>query len=247
MARTNATSDQGADRRPSAFARDATPEPNRRGSIEAYIRANLALAPVPIVPELSIYTAHSRSGLSRRKHRSAATPYWAYPWAGGIALARHILDHPDVVGQRRVLDLGTGSGLVAIAAARAGAGTVIAADMDLDATIAAHLNAQANQTAVDILHADITSGPLPDVDLVLAGDVFYEAGVAARVKEFLARCRAAGIAVLVGDPGREFLPRSHLRPLQSYPIPDFGAAAGGGTMGCVFEFTAPAQATTICA
>src|SRR5262249_10318086 len=149
-------------------------------------------------------------------------PYWAHLWAGGLALARHILDRPETVAGRRVLDLGAGSGIVGIAAARAGAAQVIAADVDRYALTALGLNAAANPVSIATVWGDATARPPPPVDLVAVGDLFYECDLAARVTAFLDRCTGAGIDVLIGDPGRAFLPRSRLRLLAEYPVSDLG-------------------------
>ena len=136
-----------------------------------------------------------------------------------------------------VADLGTGSGLVAIAAAKAGAGAVMAADADPNAVTALRLNATANGVAIDAWAGDAANGKPPDVDMILAGDVFYEAALAAHVTAFCDRCLRAGIAVLVGDPGRTHLPRHRLRLLAEYAVADFGAATRGGeTPAFVFAF-----------
>ncbi len=165
------------------------------------------------------------------------TPYWAYDWGGGLALARHLLDHPGIVAGRRVLDLGTGSGVVAIAAALSAARQVIAADVDRYAIAATQLNAAANGVGVDTLLGDLTAGRAPDTDLLLVGDLFYEEGLARRVTDFLGRCLDAGIAILVGDPGRAFLPRARLRLVAEYPGVDFGDTAPGGLRtNAVFAF-----------
>ncbi|TRC93943.1 methyltransferase [Mesorhizobium sp. WSM4303] len=204
----------------------------------------MRLAPVPALPEILLYTAHPASGLRRlaepRQSGDAdddavaleddapepQPPYWAYAWAGGAVLARYILDHPQSVAGRRVLDLGAGSGLVGIAAAKAGASTVIAAEIDRNGVAAIGLNAEANGVEITIVDKDITTGPPPAVDLVLAGDVFYGREVALHVTPFLDRCLAAGIEVLVGDPRRNDLPLSRLRLLAEYTVPDFGDAKG---------------------
>jgi len=186
-----------------------------------------------------LYTAHPGSGLRRLVvGYDGQAPYWAYPWAGGIALARFVLDRPAIVTGLRVLDLGAGSGLVAIAAAKADAAEVIAAETDFHGLAAIHLNAAANAVAVRALGEDVISGEPPAVDLVLAGDVFYDADLAIRVEAFLDRCMARGIAVLVGDPGRRPLPRARLRLLAEYAVPDFGASRSGATgTSAVFAFS----------
>lgn len=201
--------------------------PDRRLDPVEFIKANMRLGPVPTLPEIRLYTAHPGSGLRRLLEGDANAPepqppYWAYVWAGGAVLARHVLDHPSIVAGRRVLDLGAGSGLVGIAAAKAGAREVTAAEIDRNGVAAIGLNAAANGTAIAVVGDDMTAGPPPVMDLILAGDVFYGQDVALRVIPFLDRCLAAGIAVLVGDPGRAYLPRSRLRLLAEYQVPDFG-------------------------
>ncbi len=196
-----------------------------------FIRTNTRLAPVPSLPDIRLHTAHEATGLwqlgeSEADGADPPPPYWAFPWAGGLALARHIRERPRTVAGRRVLDLGAGSGLVAIAAAMAGAGAVSAADVDPYAVAAIGLNAAANGVAVAVIADDLTGGPPPPVDLVLAGDVFYERGLAGRMTAFLDRCLAAGVEVLVGDPGRTYLPRARLRLIAEYRVPDVGEVEG---------------------
>jgi predicted nicotinamide N-methyase len=165
------------------------------------------------------------------------TPYWAYEWGGGLALARHILNHPDIVAGRTVLDLGAGSGIVGIAAAKSGAKHVIAADIDRYALTAIGLNAAANGVTISTFFGDLTSGSPPDVDVVLVGDLFYEAGLAQRVITFLDRCLASNIVILVGDPWRTFLPRIRLQLLAEYPGTDFGCRnRGEQKQNAVFSF-----------
>ncbi|MET3519643.1 class I SAM-dependent methyltransferase [Mesorhizobium abyssinicae] len=199
-----------------------------------FIKANMRLAAVAALPEIQIFSAHPGSGLRRLvdpDDEDAAAPepqppYWAYAWAGGTVLARYILDRPQTVAGRRVLDLGAGSGLVGIAAAKAGARAVIAAEIDRNGIVALGLNAAANGVAITVIGEDVTAGPPPAVDLVLAGDVFYGHEVARRVIPFFDRCLAAGIEVLVGDPRRTDLPLTRLKLLAEYKVPDFGDAKG---------------------
>lgn len=191
---------------------------------QRFIRENLHVTSVPMVPEIRLYTAHAGSGLRRLsgEGRSGAPPYWAYRWAGGTVLARYFLDHPETVGSRRVLDLGAGSSIVGIAAAKAGASVVIAADTDPFAAAATRLNADLNGVSITAVTDDLTVSPPPTVDVVAVGDLFYERDLAERVTAFLDRCLAAGMKVLVGDPGRAFLPRSRLRLVAEYAVADFG-------------------------
>ncbi|MDB5708160.1 MAG: methyltransferase [Sphingomonas bacterium] len=193
----------------------------------AFIRANFPLVPVPGIPEITLHKAAPSSGLATLAAQDPdfASPYWAYHWAGGLALARFILDHPDRVAGLRVLDLGCGAGLVAIAAAKAGAAGVIAADIDRYAIAALRLNAACNGVSVTAAEGDLTFGDPPPVDLILVGDLFYAPDLAGRVTAFLDRCLTAGIAVLIGDPWRAPLPTARLTLLAEYKVAETGHAA----------------------
>jgi len=146
-------------------------------------------------------------------------PFWAFAWLGGQAVARYLLDTPAEVAGRRVLDLATGSGLCALAARRAGADAVTAVDVDPVAVTAAGLNAAANGLTVTVRLDDVLDRPAPDVDVVLAGDVFYDAAMSERVLPWLLEAARRGVRVLVGDPGRHYLPRAVLVELASYEVP----------------------------
>jgi predicted nicotinamide N-methyase len=189
-----------------------------------FIRSHFPVTPVPSVPEILLHKAGPKSGLWRLAEMAEdfATPYWAYDWGGGLALARHILNYPEIVAGRSVLDLGAGSGIVGIAAAKSGAKHVLAADIDRYAIAAIGLNAAANGTEISAFLGDLTAGSPPDVDIVLVGDLFYEADLARRVTTFLDRCLGSNINVLIGDPWRTFLPRMRLQLLAEYPGTDFG-------------------------
>ncbi|MET3665048.1 50S ribosomal protein L11 methyltransferase [Caulobacter sp. 1776] len=208
--------------------------------LEAFIQDRLPLEPAPGVPEIRLHRAGPRSGLMRLADADPdfGSPYWARPWGGGLALARHVLDHPEVVAGKRVLDLGAGSGLVAIAAALAGAGEVSAADVDPYAVRATRLNAAANGVAVEAIHDDLTAAEPPDVDLILVGDLFYDPDLAARVSGFLARCLASGIEVLIGDPWRTALPTDRLGVVAEYPVADYGDPDGATRAAAVFALKA---------
>ncbi|WP_198350906.1 class I SAM-dependent methyltransferase [Flavisphingomonas formosensis] len=188
-----------------------------------FIRARLPLLPVPGIGEIHLHKAVPTSGLSRflaqqPDARNQEAPYWAHHWGGGLALARHVLDHSTLVSGRRILDLGAGSGLVAIAACQAGAAAVTAAETDRNAIVAMRLNLAANRAQANILHADILDDrPLP-VDVVLVGDLFYEAALAMRVISYLDRCLDAGIDVLIGDPYRTSLPLQRLMHVADHRI-----------------------------
>jgi predicted nicotinamide N-methyase len=200
----------------------------------AFIRARLHLKAVPGCPGVRLYAPDARSGLGRL---TGAPPYWAYAWAGGLALARHLARHPEIVIGRRVLDFGAGTGLLAILAAKAGAREVLAADLDPMARAAIALNAAANGAAVTVLDTDFTApgAALPEVEIVLAGDVFYLPRVTRRVLPFLDRCAAAGRAVLIGDPYRKPLPRARLHRLAEYEVTDMGQDGGQKITAAVFS------------
>ncbi len=187
--------------------------------IRDFIKTNLHLIPAPCVPEIRLYRAHPRSGLSRLLGEDGVQPYWAYGWAGGTVLARYLLDHAEMVAGRCVLDLGTGSGIVAIAAMKAGARSVMAVDIDAHSMAAAQLNAEANGVDIELHLGDLLGGPPPQADLILVSDLFYDKTTAERLTAFLLTCEAE---ILVGDPGRAYLPLKHLRPLAEYDVPDFG-------------------------
>lgn len=148
----------------------------------------------------------------------APLPYWAFAWAGGLAIARHLEVEPGLVAGRRILDLGTGSGLGAIAALRAGAERAVAVDVDPLAIDATELNARANGVRVATALRDVLDEPPPDVDVILAGDCFYEEPMAARVSRWLAGARDCGIDVVIGDPGRRYLPSADLLELATYEV-----------------------------
>ena len=193
-----------------------------------FVRAHTSVAPVPFVQELQLHQASDPFLLWETTERDLAArgialPYWAFPWAGGTALAAYLLDHPHEVQGRRVLDLATGSGLVAIAAARAGAVEVLANDIDPLALAAVELNAALNAVTVRTLTADLLDAPdhpaLASIEVALAGDVAYERPMARRLFAFLTALAARGVTVLVGDPGRAYLPSGGLERLATYDIP----------------------------
>jgi predicted nicotinamide N-methyase len=147
-------------------------------------------------------------------------PFWAFAWAGGQALARYILDHPVQVAGKTVIDLASGSGLVAIAAMKAGATAVFAYDIDAFARTAIALNARANNVAIAVCDDDLLAGAAaPVADTILAGDIFYERDTAERAFAFLGAKAAEGAIVLIGDPGRSYLPKDRLRRIAEYQVP----------------------------
>ena len=179
----------------------------------------------PAVPELELLLADDMeqawtSLQTELDDAALPPPFWAFAWLGGQAVARHVLDTPGEVQGRRVLDLATGSGLCALAAARAGAAHVEGVDVDPVAVAAAALNAERNGVEVVLQERDVLDEPLPpDVDVVLAGDVFYDAAMAERVLPWLLAARRSGARVLLGDPGRHYLPRALLTELAAYDVP----------------------------
>lgn len=192
---------------------------------ESFILANTALRPVPHAPEIRLHVADEATALWQRTEEELEAiglppPFWAFAWAGGQALARYLLDNPDLCAGARVLDFASGSGLCAVAAARAGAARVLASDLDPFALPAIALNAAANGVAERIAAtAEDLIGRTPEADLVLAADIFYERDLAARVGDWLGDLAARGTRVLVGDPGRSYLPRARLEQLASYRVP----------------------------
>jgi len=208
-----------------------------RFDLAFFIRANLPVAAVPGIPEIRLHKASPTSGLGRLARRDEdgfGPPYWAHYWAGGLALARYVLDNPSVVASRRVLDLGAGSGLVGIAAAKAGARQVAAAEVDRYAVAALKLNVKLNNVSISVMRRDVTESPAPRIDLILVGDLFYSADLSDRVVAFLDRCSKRGIRSLIGDPWRAHLPIPRLTELTRYLVAEGGSGALRASG--VFEF-----------
>ena len=190
----------------------------------AFILANTRLQPVPHAPEISLWLADEVTPLWRLTEEELGEiglppPFWAFAWAGGQGLARWLLDHPAEVAGKRALDLATGSGLVGVAAMKAGATSVLCADIDPFCGAAVALNADANRVRLDFTAADLLDAPPPEVDVICAGDVCYEKPMTDRVLAWLARSRANGTRVLIGDPGRTYFPREGLEFLAEYRVP----------------------------
>jgi predicted nicotinamide N-methyase len=187
-----------------------------------YLRTHTTLAPVPFVPELLLHQAEEPIALWEETEAAGVAqppPFWAFAWAGGQALARYVLDTPALVEGRAVLDLATGSGLVALAAARAGAVPVTANDIDPLSLAAVEANAAANGLSVRTVEEDLLSSAALEYPVILAGDVFYSREMAARVLPFLHGAASRGALVLVGDPGRAYLPVSSMIKHISYDVP----------------------------
>ena len=197
----------------------ATRSPAR---LRAFVRRHTTLRPVPDVPGLRLHVAEDVMETCRLAglelgQADPPLPYWAFAWAGGLGVARYLLDHPDEVAGRRVVDVASGSGLCAIVAARSGAASVLAIDIDPLAEAAIHLNARANGVRIAFSHADPLDAPPPPCDVILAGDVSYEETMAARMFDWLGRAARGGSRVIVGDPGRRYLPPD-LDRLASYRV-----------------------------
>jgi predicted nicotinamide N-methyase len=190
----------------------------------AFILENTRLQSPPHTPELRLHLADEITPIWKLTEEALLEiglppPYWAFAWAGGQALARYVLDNPDVVTGRAVIDFASGSGLVAIAAARAGAARVLAADIDGYCGEALALNARANGVVVGFTDVDLLDAPSPAwADVILAGDICYEKPLAERVLAWLAQARHAGATVLIGDPGRSYFPRTGLTLLAEYQV-----------------------------
>ncbi|MFZ2102865.1 MAG: methyltransferase [Oricola sp.] len=189
-----------------------------------FIRANTAIMAPPHVPEIRLHLADEAHDLWHRTEEELQEiglepPFWAFAWAGGQGLARYVLDHPDMVRGKRVLDFATGSGLVAVAAAKAGAARVTANDIDPFCKTAVALNAEVNGVAIGWDGRDLVGDMTLDAEIVLAGDVFFDRAMSAAVAPWFSALANRGVIVLVGDPGRSYLPREKLAPLASYEVP----------------------------
>ena len=187
---------------------------------DTFIRDNSQLLAPPLVPEIRLHLASEVIPLWRKTEEELAKigvppPYWAFAWAGGQALARYVLDHPELVLGKRVLDFGAGSGLVALAAAKAGAAHVIAADIDPFAIAAIARNATVNGVAIETVTDDVIGGS-ELFDLILVGDMCYERPLAERLMLWL---KSSPAQVLLGDPGRSYFPKTGLTQLASYSVP----------------------------
>jgi predicted nicotinamide N-methyase len=195
------------------------------GDPAVFIIANTLLLPVPLVPEIRLHVADEAVPLWTKTEDEIneiglPPPFWAFAWAGGQALARYILDHPETVAGKIVIDLASGSGLVAIAAAKAGAARVIAYDIDSFACTAIALNARRNDVAIEVCGDDLLAGATaPEAGTILAGDIFYDSDTAMRAFDFLSARAMYGATVLIGDPGRSFLPKDKLRQIAEYKVP----------------------------
>ncbi len=210
-----------------------SPTPASILRLRAFVEARTAAAPVPLVPELVLRQAGEVHGLWQAAQEEPEgwedSPYWAFPWAGGQALSRYVLDRPEVVRGRRVADFATGSGLVAIAALRAGAAAVLALDRDPFAEAAVALNAAANGVVVPFRAGDAIGAPLPEVEVLLAGDVFYERGLAEGSLRWFRALASQGVRVVAGDAGRTYAPAGGFTELAAYEVPTTVAIEASGS------------------
>lgn len=188
-----------------------------------FILANTAVLAPPHVPEIRLHLADEAHDLWHRTEEELGQiglppPFWAFAWAGGQGLARYVLDNPELVAGKRVLDFASGSGLVGIAAKLAGARQVLCVDVDPYACAAATLNADLNSVRIEPVKAQIT-GQTPDADLILAGDVFYDRALAIDMLPWFEACAQSGIDIYVGDPGRSYFPKTGFERLAAYEVP----------------------------
>jgi predicted nicotinamide N-methyase len=192
-------------------------------SRRAFILRQTRLRPVPGLEEIRLHLADEVLPLCHALQvetgdPDAALPYWAFAWGGGLGLATYLREHPDAVAGRRVFDIAAGSGLCAIAALEAGASEATGIDIDPFAITAIRLNARANGHRVAVVEGDVLDDPPPDVDVILAGDCWYEASLAERMLPWLQRARDEGIAILTGDPGRRYLPADEFVEIARYDV-----------------------------
>ena len=190
----------------------------------AFVRANTSILSPPLVPEIKLHLAHEALPIWQKTEDELGKiglppPFWAFAWAGGQALARYILDTPSTVSGKRIIELASGSGMVGIAAMKAGAASVLSADIDLFSTAAIKVNAELNAVSLSITSEDLLASAVPDADVILVGDLFYEKGVAEHCLAWLEQAQAKGNDVLIGDPGRSYLPKERLVKVAEYSVP----------------------------
>ena len=190
----------------------------------AFIRANTRILSPPLLPEIRLHLAEQSLPIWMKTEEELGAsglppPYWAFAWAGGQALGRHLLDHPALVAGKPVLDLAAGCGMTAIAALKAGAASAIGNDIDNFAGAAMALNAELNGVALEVRLGDLLSGPPMPGHVILVGDLFYEKPLAARVLTWLDGCQKAGATILTGDPQRTYFPKHRFTRIADYEVP----------------------------
>ncbi|MGA9658775.1 MAG: 50S ribosomal protein L11 methyltransferase [Asticcacaulis sp.] len=188
-----------------------------------FIRDNTRALPVPSIPSIQLYQADAVTPLWLMTEQDLARerldpPFWAFAWAGGQAMALYVLEHPHIVKSKRVLDIACGSGLVGIAAMEAGAAGVLCNDIDPYAPACVQLNAKLNKVDIAFAKGNLLDDPLPDVDLILAGDICYEKTMSKAMLTYFRRALRQGIEVYIGDPHRSYFPKTGLRRLKTYDI-----------------------------
>ncbi len=209
---------------PPRGASHATLDPTDDAAAQRFIAANTRVLAPPLVPEIRLYLAEESLPIWQKTEEelgemNVPPPYWAFAWAGGQALARYLIDNPALVAGKSVVDLGSGSGLTAIAAKRAGAASVLAADIDALALAAVRANAALNGVDVDTTAEDLLASPPQAVQVVLVGDLFYERELAARVTAYIERAAASGALALIGDPKRSYFPAGRFTLAAEYQVP----------------------------
>lgn len=193
------------------------------GDPAAFIRANTMLHEPPLVPEVKLHLASEIVPIwqmteEELEKSGLPPPFWAFAWAGGQALARYILDHPETVRGKRVLDFGAGSGMIGIAAMKANAASVLSADIDIFAAASIRLNAEVNGVSLDVTTDDIVGSPNGGWDVILIGDMCYERPLAERIEIWVHSLVDGGATAYIGDPGRTYLPKSGLEKIVSYAV-----------------------------
>jgi predicted nicotinamide N-methyase len=193
-------------------------------SVLRFITENTKLISPPLVPEIVLHLAAESLPIWQKTEDELGEinlppPYWAFAWAGGQAVARYLIDHPEVCRGQTVLDLGSGSGISAIAAAKTGANAVLAADIDKVALAACALNARANAVALKTIGTDLLAEPPAGERVIIIGDLFYERQLADRVVAYIAEAKARGSAIYIGDPQRSYFPEGRFTRLAEYQVP----------------------------
>lgn len=199
-------------------------DPGDPESAERFILANTKPIVPPLVPEITLHLAEESLPIWQKTEDelgelNVPPPFWAFAWAGGQAVSRYLLDHPEICRGRNVLDIGAGSGLSAIAAAKTGALHVLAADIDALAVAASAINAKANGVTIETTGADLLGTEPPAESVIIVGDLFYERQLAERVTQYIDRATERGCRVYIGDPRRSYFPQDRFKPLAEYQVP----------------------------